>query len=73
MFNRINDIFDAIDSDINVIGSIFSCDWESSDIMNGVAVMSDRDGNDIYVNPNTNTIVGWNFYGSSVTGVDTIS
>ena len=75
MFNSINDIFDAINSDINVIGSIFSgvCDWESSDIFDGVAVMSDWDGNDIYVNPNTNTIVGWKFYGCSVRGVDTIS
>ena len=73
MFNSINDIFDAINSDINVIGSVFSCDWESSDIFDGVAVSSDWDGNDIYVNPNTNTIVGWKFYGCSVRGVDTIS
>ena len=72
-FNGINEVFDSINSDMNVIGDIFSCDWDSSDIFDGVAVMSDWDGNDIYVNPNTNTIVGWKFYGCSVRGVDTIS
>ena len=34
-FNGINEVFDSINSDMNVIGDIFSCDWESSDIFDG--------------------------------------
>ena len=70
MFNSINDIFDSINSDINVIGSGIAIKWDETDIYDGVVVLNDWDGNDIYVSPFTNTIVGWRFYDSALHGID---
>lgn len=73
MFNNIDDIFEAINSDIDVIGSVFDCDWDASDIFDGVAVAQDWDGHDVYVDPKNNVIVGWRCYGCSLNGIDKIS
>ena len=73
MFNSINDIFDNINSDIDVIGNSISIKWDDSDMYDGVVVLSDWDGNDIYVSPITNKIVGWRFYGSALHGIDIIA
>ena len=73
MLNSINDIFDNINSDIDVIGNSISIKWDDSDMYDGVVVLSDWDGNDIYVSPITNKIVGWRFYGSALHGIDIIA
>ena len=73
MLNSINDIFDNINSDIDVIGDSVSIKWDGRDIYDGVVVLSDWDGNDIYVSPITNKIVGWRFYGSALHGIDMIA
>ena len=73
MFNSINDIFDNINSDIDVIGNSISIKWDDRDMYDGVVVLNDWDGNDIYVSPITNKIVGWRFYGSALHGIDIIA
>jgi hypothetical protein len=73
MLNSINDIFDNINSDIDVIGNSISIKWDDSDMYDGVVVLNDWDGNDIYVSPITNKIVGWRFYGSALHGIDIIA
>ena len=73
MFNSINDIFDNINSDNNVIGNSVAIKWDETDIYDGVVVLNDWDGNDIYVSPVTNKIVGWRFYGSALHGIDIIA
>ena len=73
MFNSINDIFDSINSDIDVIGNSISIKWDNTDMYDGVVVLNDWDGNDVYVSPITNKIVGWRFYGSALHGIDIIA
>ena len=73
MFNSIDDIFDNINSDINVIGKSISIKWDDTDIYDGVVVLNDWDGNDVYVSPITNKIVGWGFYDSALHGIDKIA
>jgi hypothetical protein len=72
MFN-INDIFDNINDGLEVIGSVFSGEWESCDVFDGVVVLSDLEGHDVYVDPKNNVIVGWRCYGCSLNGIDKIS
>ena len=73
MLNSINDIFDSINSDIDVIGNSISIKWDNTDMYDGVVVLNDWDGNDVYVSPITNKIVGWRFYGSALHGIDIIA
>ena len=73
MLNSINDIFDNINSDIDVIGNSISIKWDNTDMYDGVVVLNDWDGNDVYVSPITNKIVGWRFYGSALHGIDIIA
>ena len=70
-FTNIADILDTIQDDTNVIGSVFAHGCSEPIIIDGVAVFTDWDGNDVYINPISNKIVGYQFQGCILQGVDT--